>query len=56
MKELHEKLKKKIEEFRDKISKYYNKNYKKKLNFKKGDKVYFDRKNITTKKPSDKLN
>lgn len=37
------------------MSKYYNKRYQAVPNLKKGDKVYLLRKNVKTKRPSDKL-
>uniref|UniRef100_A0A8H7K517 Chromo domain-containing protein n=1 Tax=Bionectria ochroleuca TaxID=29856 RepID=A0A8H7K517_BIOOC len=55
LKQLHEELKTDLQFIQQHITKYADKRRMKGPSFKKGDKVYLARKNIKTKRPSDKL-
>jgi len=56
LKFLYDKLKNELSFVRDQITKYYNIKRMKKPSFEKGGKVYLFYKNITTKRPNNKLN
>ena len=55
MKELHKYLQKEVVRSAERMKEYYDSQHSQQPDFKKGDKVYLIRKNITTKRPSDKL-
>jgi hypothetical protein len=55
LKELHEYLKKQLQETRERMTKFYNQKRLTGPTFQKGSMVYLIRKNISTERPSDKL-
>jgi len=56
LKFLYDRLKKELSFVKDRMTKYYNIKRMKRPSFKKGSKVYLLYKNITIKRPNDKLN
>jgi hypothetical protein len=55
LKELHQYLRKQLQEIQGRMANFYNQKRLKGPTFSKGDMVYLKRKNITTERPSDKL-